>query len=360
MFELRLLPQCLTPPLKATPQRPALWRSSTMSTSSSPSPSTSTSTSRFTLPNTTPSIPITHPTNLTQDQILNFPAFKTWLTTLQHSLSLQTTQPSHPFHNSPYTLRSIDIQSADFFSGGSRLGFLKLRATVTNDTESEHLPGAVFMRGGSVAMLIILSPSNSDDPTPSRARAPAEEYAILTLQPRLAAGSLNFIELPAGMLDDSGTFAGAAAKEIHEETGLEIQSDELLDLTQLSIQSQSQSQSQSRGRHESEHEQHPIDQGDQRDQKDQSTDQVEPHLQQAIYPSPGASDEFIPIFLARKSMTHQQINELKGKLTGLRDHGEKITLKIVPLNQVWKVAARDGKTLAALALYQGLKGEGRI
>jgi hypothetical protein len=59
-------------------------------------------------------------------------------------------------------------------------------------------------------------------------------------------------------------------------------------------------------------------------------------------------------------MSHQQINELKGKLTGLRDHGEKITLKIVPLNQVWKVAARDGKTLAALALYQGLKGEGRI
>jgi 8-oxo-dGTP pyrophosphatase MutT (NUDIX family) len=340
-----------------------------MSTSSSPSPSPSASTSRFTLPNTTPSIPITHPTSLAQEQILNFPAFKTWLTTLQHSLSLQTTQPSHPFHSKPYTLRSIDIQSADFFSSGSRLGFLKLRATVTND-ESEHLPGAVFMRGGSVAMLIILSPSpsssnsdsaseqpNYDDPAPSAAPAEEEEaYAILTLQPRLAAGSLNFIELPAGMLDDSGTFAGAAAKEIHEETGLEIQADELLDLTQLSIQSQSQSQSQSpsRGRHEHEHEQHD------KDQRDQSTDQVEPHLQQAIYPSPGASDEFIPIFLARKSMSHQQINELKGKLTGLRDHGEKITLKIVPLNQVWKVAARDGKTLAALALYQGLKGEGRI
>lgn len=302
-----------------------------MSTSSS-------STSKFTLPNTTPSIPITHPTCLTGDRILSFPAFKTWLATLQHSLSLQIAQPSHPFHSKPYTLRSIDIQSADFFSGG-RVGFLKLRATITND-QDEHLPGAVFMRGGSVAMLIILSPSDSDADSDSA----GEEYAILTLQPRIAAGSLNFIELPAGMIDDSGTFAGAAAKEIHEETGLEIQSDELLDMTQLSIQS--------RG-HEQEQEQ-------EQDQASQGTDEVEPHLQQAIYPSPGGSDEFIPIFLARKSMSRQQIDELKGKLKGLRDHGEKITLKIVPLNQVWKVAARDGKTLAALALYQGLKGEGMI
>ncbi len=296
----------------------------------------STSTSKFTLPGTTPSIPITHPTCLTQDQILNFPAFKTWLATLQHSLSLQTRQSSHPFHSSPYTLRSIDIQSADFFSGG-RLGFIKLRATVTND-QDEHLPGAVFMRGGSVAMLITLSPSDPDPDSDSHSAG--EEYAILTLQPRIAAGSLNFIEIPAGMLDDSGTFAGAAAMEIHEETGLEIHSDELLDMTQLSIQSRGHEQEQ--------------------DQASQGTDEVEPHLQKAIYPSPGGSDEFIPIFLARKSVSRRKIDELKGKLTGLRDHGEKIRLKIVPLNQVWKAAARDGKTLAALALYQGLKGEGMI
>ena len=45
-----------------------------------------------------------------------------------------------------------------------------------------------------------------------------EKRAILTIQPRIPAGSLAFPEIPAGMIDDSGTFAGAAAKEIEEDT----------------------------------------------------------------------------------------------------------------------------------------------
>jgi len=170
-------------------------------------------------------------------------------------------------------------------------------------------------------MLLILQTPNRDTP----------EYAILAIQPRVAAGSLGFIELPAGMLDDAGTFAGAAAKEIKEETGLTIQEDELVDMTQLALHSRS---------------------------ADQSTD--ESHLQEGIYPSPGGSDEFIPVFLARKTMKVDEIEAMKGKLTGLRDHGEKITLKVCRLDEVWKVAARDGKTLAAMALYDGLKREGRL
>jgi 8-oxo-dGTP pyrophosphatase MutT (NUDIX family) len=134
------------------------------------------------------------------------------------------------------------------------------------------------------------------------------------------------------MIDDSGTFAGAAAREVHEETGLEISSDELIDMTQLASQMDSPP---------------PPAAG-------------EEQLQNAMYPSPGGSDEFMPIFLARKSLPTRAIDELKGKLTGLRDHGEKITLKIVPLHEVWKVAWRDGKTLAAMALYEGLRAEGRI
>ena len=47
-------------------------------------------------------------------------------------------------------------------------------------------------------------------------------------------------------------------------------------------------------------------------------------------------------------------------MTGLREEGEKITLKLVKMEEVWKVAGRDGKTLAALALWEGLKREGRV
>ncbi len=90
------------------------------------------------------------------------------------------------------------------------------------------------------------------------------------------------------------------------------------------------------------------------------TSDVGEHLQQGIYPSPGACDEFIPLFLARKKLGRAEIASMKGRLTGLRAHGEKIVLKICRLDRLWKIGARDGKTLAAVALYEGLKREGKI
>ena len=150
---------------------------------------------------------------------------------------------------------------------------------------------------------------------------------ILTLQPRIPAGSLSFAELPAGMLDDSGSFSGGAAKEMQEETGLEISQSELIDMTSLTLGSQNPS-------------------GEK--------------LQDAVYPSPGGSDEFIPLFLCQKKMPRRDIEDLQGRLTGLREEKEKITLKIVPLEDLWREGARDGKTMAAWGLYHGLKKEGKI
>lgn len=96
-------------------------------------------------------IPVNSIPDLTQDEFLSFPAFKTWIATLQQSLSRQG-HPSHEFHQDPYVLRKIDIQSIDRFGGG-RLGFVKLKAEVSNG-QGETLPGSVFLRGGSVGMLV--------------------------------------------------------------------------------------------------------------------------------------------------------------------------------------------------------------
>lgn len=131
------------------------------------------------------------------------------------------------------------------------------------------------------------------------------------------------------MLDDSGTFAGGAAKEIQEETGLSIPQNELIDMTSFALQSVNQPE-------------------------DGET------LQKAVYPSAGGSDEFIPYFLCQKRMPRRDIEDLQGRLTGLRQDGEKITLKVVPLKDLWKEGLRDGKTLAAWALYKGLQEEGKI
>lgn len=105
--------------------------------------------STFTLPGS--GLCINSTPDLTRDDLLSFPAFKTWLSTLQNSLARQS-NPSHEFHDDPYVLRQIDIQAVDRFGGG-RLGFIKLKADVSNG-RGEKLPGSVFLRGGSVAMLV--------------------------------------------------------------------------------------------------------------------------------------------------------------------------------------------------------------
>ncbi|KAF2270088.1 NUDIX family hydrolase [Lojkania enalia] len=291
--------------------------------------------SSFILPNSDPPCKVSLPQNLTQDQLLNFTAFKNWLSTLQHSLSLQK-QKDHASHATPYKLRNIDVQSADWFSS-TKLGFVKLQAEVSND-DGEWLPGAVFLRGGSIGMLIILQPDDA------LAQTKQDKYVILTVQPRVASGSLALAELPAGMIDD-GTFSGKAAQEISEETGLEVLEKELINMSELALSgTDTTSLWRTKARAEG-----AVDNED-----------LKEKLQNAMYPSPGACDEFIPLFLYQKRIPRKELDNLSGKLTGLRDEGERITLKLVRLENLWREGGRDAKALAALSLYEGLKREGKI
>ncbi|KAF2477449.1 nudix hydrolase 14 [Lindgomyces ingoldianus] len=279
--------------------------------------------STFTLPEPYPPYKVTLPHDVTEDHLLNFPAFKNWITTLQHSLDLQK-HKDHVFHASPYKLRGINVQSAVWF--GKRLGFVKIQATIEDD-EKNWLPGAVFLRGGSVGMLMILQPDDVPKGTE------IDKYVILTVQPRIAAASFAFTEIPAGMLDGE-TFTGAAAKEIEEETALVVPQDELEDMTSLALTGTSTS---------------PFT-----TEKDRGEDFKE-KLQNAMYPSPGACDEFIPLFLWQKRVPRSFLDGLRGRCTGLRNEGERITLKVVKLEDLWREGARDAKALAALALYEGLR-----
>lgn len=234
------------------------------------------------------------------------------------NLALQKTNPKHEFHASPYELCHIDVQAIDRF-GAHRLGFVKLSATVRN-SNGETLPGAIFLRGASVGMMVILQPD--DLPADSE----QEKHVLLTVQPRVAAGGLQFVELPAGMVDH-GTFAGSAAKEIKEELGMEIREDELINMTELAIP--------------------------------ESSGAAE-ETPRAMFPSAGGCDEYIPLFLCEKRIPREQLKEWTGKLTGLRDEGEKITLKLVKLEDLWLEGARDAKALGAWSLFEGLKRSGKL
>ena len=261
-------------------------------------------------------IPVFHPKNITPSQIEGFPAFKEWKKTLKDSLEQQDRNKDHMFHADPYRVLSITVQSVDRF--GSKLGFIKLKAEIKakklNDQgEIKQLPGICFLRGGSVAVLMILRPKDSRD----------ERWVVMTEQPRIPAGSLTFLEIPAGMIDDKDDFSGAAAVEIEEETGFKIPSTELIDMTELALRNAE-----------------------------------ETNLESAMYPSPGGCDEFIKLFLWEKDLDRQEIEDVRGVLTGERHQGEMIKLRICAYEDVWREGARDAKTLAAWALYEGLNRSG--
>ncbi|KAI0118362.1 hypothetical protein GGR51DRAFT_214273 [Nemania sp. FL0031] len=295
------------------------------------SPNKRTATTMTTVTLKSPEINVSLPEGLSEEKLLSFPAFNNWLKTLTKSLSLQRSNAQHPFHKDPYVLQSINVQSYDLW--GNRVGFLKLQAEVKN-AAGESLPGAVFLRGPAVGMLVILVPD--DAPTAgNRTNAglyDEERYVLLTVQPRIPAGSLAFAELPAGMVDDhenqsGGKFAGTAAREIKEELGIEIPASELICLSDLAAAD---------GENEEE------------------------GLPSAMFPSAGGCDEYIPIYMHERRVPRDTLKEWTGKLTGLRDEGEKITLKLVPMRDLWREGRRDAKALAALALWEGLRREGKL
>lgn len=246
---------------------------------------------------------------------IHYAGVQTWIDTLSTSLKTQS-QSSHPFHEDPYSLRSVTIQAYDIFGGG-RLGFLKLTADVRNGS-GETLPAAALLRGPAVAMLVMLIP---DDAPPGS----EERYVVLTVQPRVPAGTLASVEIPAGMVDDAGSFKGAAAKEMEEELGITIGEDELRCLSELAV-----------------------------------PDGDDGLLPSAMFTSAGGCDEHITIYSYERRIPRDQLREWQGRLTGLRDHGEKITLKVVPMRDLWREGARDAKALGALALWEGLRREGKL
>ncbi|KAF9434301.1 hypothetical protein BGZ76_008242 [Entomortierella beljakovae] len=206
-------------------------------------------------------------------------------------------------------VNKIEVKNVDYF--GPRIGFVNLAIDAELIESGQKAPGYVFMRGGAVAVLLIIRSMN-----PSGS---ISEYVILTKQARLSIPSFDFPEIPAGMLDDSGDFAGKCADELKEECGIILEHDKLIDMTQLAYGSD----------------------------------------WNGVYPSAGGCDEFLRLFVSCKEMGWSELQALDGRLGGLRDHGENITLKLVELKNAYKVAP-DAKLLSALALFDALKADGKI
>ncbi|KAF9137952.1 hypothetical protein BGX30_009751 [Mortierella sp. GBA39] len=209
----------------------------------------------------------------------------------------------------PVRVEKVEVKSVDYF--GPRIGFVNLAVDAELTESGQKPPGLVFMRGGAVAVLLIIKTTN-----PS---GEALEHVVLTKQPRLSIPSFNFPEIPAGMLDGSGDFVGKCAEELQEECGITLDHNKLIDMTELAY-------------------------GDQWD---------------GVYPSAGGCDEFLRLFVCFIDKEWHELQELEGRLGGLRDQGESISLTLVTLKDAYK-AAPDAKLLSSLALLNALKADGKL
>jgi ADP-sugar diphosphatase len=204
-------------------------------------------------------------------QILEFKPFLNW----QKSLNDQPIEQ----------INEILIQDVDYF--GKRIGFLKFKVDM-RWSDGSAVPGIVFSRGDSVAIFLVIDDGE-------------DEWIVLVQQPRLPIGSMGFLELPAGMIDDSESFVGVAAQELQEECGIVIHEKDMNFLSRLA-------------------------------------------------PSAGGCDEFVSIFTSRLTMSKEEVQTLHGRTGGLTGHGERISVKLVKKEELYQTKSMS--VLAALCLYE--------
>lgn len=204
----------------------------------------------------------------------------------------------------------IAVQSFDVFNGN--LGFVKFKVAIKapdarNPGSKMNVPGIIFMRSPSVAILPVFSVEGDDD-----------KYTLITVQARAPVGIARFQEIPAGMMDGANKFVGVAIKEFKEEIGIDVDPAEMVCLTDFAFKG----------------------------------------LHAGMYPSAGGCNEFLKIFMWRKLFTSAEFNALKNKVTatvnGEEKEGEQIKVRVIRLEDLhWE--APDAKALSALALYMKYK-----
>ena len=91
--------------------------------------------------------------------------------------------------------------------------------------EGYKLPNILFVRGDACVIVPLL-----------RNRESGEERFLMVRQRRIGNGAM-CLEFPAGMLDQSDDAAGAAVREMSEETGLTIKSGDLFPLCETKLYS---------------------------------------------------------------------------------------------------------------------------
>lgn len=143
-------------------------------------------------------------------------------------------------------------------------------------------PYTIVLRGPTVVILPVF-------------RCKGVEYTLVTLQRRPACGQRFFAEIPAGMTDGKDIIS-KALQELQEETGHIIHQHQLRSLHHVPVQ-----------------------------------------------PSPGIMEESMHFFYFVEDIDQKKLDLFRDKLTGAKDEGEDIILKVVRLDELLVHAPHDMK-----------------
>jgi len=236
--------------------------------------------------------------------VLDWQPFKTWSGKVKNI----------PIHSQPpFIINKVTFQSLDMKKRGNEVLFAKVKVNYDlwdkKNFKYTNKDGFMFMRGSSVAILVVLIDRDTN-----------EQHVVLTQQVRMPVGIADFREIPAGVVDKGNKVAVQAQVELREETGLEIKSEQLLDLTALITTV--------------------------RDLDDVNS----PLKYDGMYPSPGGADESIRLYLYRAIVSGTIIKEMPNALTG-SGPTEVITLELMKLEEVWH-SVPEAKVLSSLYLYE--------
>ncbi len=221
---------------------------------------------------------------------------KLTFTNKKDSIHLQQILESNKYQNwikkitTNYVVKEVFIHKVSMF--GTKVGFLYVEANVT-DFQGNRLPGISFIRGDSVAILVVITEKET-----------GFKYLAMVEEPRVPAGEI-VLSIPAGMLDE-GEVKGTSIKELQEEIGsLNFKEEDLVFLEEG-------------------------------------------------FPSPGGSDEKITIYSYDISLSKKEIDEINEKQTGEGDN-EVITVKVIPFDQtaITKTSSMIAKTAMYAYIFEG-------
>lgn len=163
--------------------------------------------------------------------------------------------------------------------------------------EGDKIPPICFLKGEVVCVLICLVDL-----------ATKEKYLLLVKQRRIADGGFTF-EHPAGMVDAKQTPAEIAVQEVHEETGIHISEEQLVNLSPS----------------------------------------------KRLFPSTGTSDECMYFFFCEIEMSLEQIHSYENKKMGTEYEFERITTHVFPFAEGHKLINNTNGMLLNYLYLQTVK-----